>query len=285
MIKKQQVILVSSEALVFAALFFLGNTIPPKNKKPALASDSPHAGTPAITTDQIIKQSKQSLKPEQVTRLTSLENAVVRGDTKNQQLSVDHQLARFWGDTMNNRVLGAYYLGESAKLENSEKNLTFAARLLLDELMQSDNPPMQQWLGTETKKLFEKSLELNPNNDSARIGIGACYMFGNISDNPMQGILTIRQIAEKNPDNLYAQMMLGMGGVRSGQYDKAIERFLIVVNKQPGNLEAIFHLAETYDRKGDKVNAIKWYKNAEEKIAVPEAKKEIEARIKTLQTN
>ncbi|MDB5230959.1 MAG: hypothetical protein JWN76_1764 [Chitinophagaceae bacterium] len=271
--------------MLLAALFFLGNTIPPKNKKPSPSGDGPHKEPSAVTTDQVITQSKQSLKPEQVSRLTALENAVVRGDIKNQQLSVYHQLARFWGDTMNNRVLGAYYLGESAKLENSEKNLTFAARLLLDELMQSDNPPMQQWLGTETKKLFEKSLELDPKNDSARIGIGACYMFGNISDNPMQGILAIRQIAEKNPHNLYAQMMLGMGGIRSGQYDKAIERFLIVVKEQPNNLEAIFHLAETYDRKGDKANAIKWYKSAEENIAVPEAKKEIQARIKTLQTN
>ena len=247
--------------------------------------DTPHAGAPALATSQILAQAKQTLKPEQVTRLTALENAVIRGDTKNQQLAIYHQLARFWGDSMNNRILGAYYLGESAKLENSEKNLTFAARLLLDELMQGDNPSVQQWLGTETKKLFEKSLELNPKNDSARIGIGACYMFGNISDNPMQGILAIRQIAEKNPDNLYAQMMLGMGGVRSGQYDKAIERFLIVVNRQPDNLEAVFHLAETYDRKGDKANAIKWYRDAEQKIAVPEAKKEIEARIKTLQAN
>ena len=87
-------------------------------------------------------------------------------------------------------------------------------------------------------------------------------------------------------DALFVQSLpyqIGAGGIRSGQLDKAIERFQIIVNKQPDNLEAIFHLAETYDRKGDKVNAVKWYQQAVGLINVPEAKKEIEERIKALQ--
>ena len=87
-------------------------------------------------------------------------------------------------------------------------------------------------------------------------------MFGNISDNPMEGILAIKEIADKNPDNMYAQMMLGLGGIKSGQFDKAIERFLNVIKKQPDNIEAILNLAQVYDQQSDKANAIKWYKEA-----------------------
>ena len=121
---------------------------------------------------------------------------------------------------------------------------------------------MQHWLATQAKELFEIALKLNPQNDSSKIGLGACYMFGNISENPMQGILAIKEIADKNPNNIYAQMMLGLGGVQSGQYDKAIERFLNVVKKQPDNIEAILNLAQVYDRQSDKANAVKWYKEA-----------------------
>ena len=71
------------------------------------------------------------------------------------------------------------------------------------------------------------------------MGLGACYMFGNISDNPMEGIGPIREVVQRDPDNLYAQMILGLGGMKSGQFDKAIERFKIVVDKQPDNLEAL----------------------------------------------
>jgi len=149
--------------------------------------------------------------------------------------------------------------------------------------MSTDDVAMQHWLATQAKELFEIALKLNPQNDSSKIGLGACYMFGNISENPMQGILAIKEIADKNPDNLYAQMMLGLGGIQSGQYDKAIERFLNVINKQPDNIEAILNLAQVYDRQNDKANAVKWYKEALKYVQVTEARNEIEARIKSLQ--
>lgn len=269
---------------MLALLFFFGITIPPKTDtaiaKPAAASK---LAEEAVTTNQILAEAKAKLTPAQFSHITQLENSVVRGDVKNQQIKVYDQLASFWDDTLKQHILGAYYTGEAAKLENSEKKLTFAARLLLDGAMDEEHPAMQKWMATSAKSLFDKSLELNPANDSAKIGIGACYMFGNISDNPMQGIMAVREVVEKNPDNIYGQMMLGLGGIKSGQYDKAIERFLTVTKKQPSNMEAVLYLAETYERKGDKDNAIKWYRTAAANVEVPQAKAAIEDRIKQLQ--
>lgn len=281
--KKQQYILLSSGLALFILLFFFGRTIPNKTKSTPVPAQQANDLPPALTTDDVLKEAKSKLSPAQLNRITQLENSVVRGDVKNQKIAVYDQLAKFWADSMHQHALSAYYTGEAAKLENSEKKLTFAARLLLDDVMTEEDPSRANWLATNAKALFEQSLQINPANDSAKIGIGACYMFGNISENPMEGIMAIRQIVEKNPDNLYGQMMLGLGGVRSGQYDKAIDRFLIVVNKQPNNTEAVLHLAETYDRKGDKEKAIKWYRTAENQVEYVEAKKAIEERIKALQ--
>ncbi len=285
-VKKQQSLLLLGGLLLFAGLFFFGNTIPPKTKLAEPAS-TVHGAAPAIapsvTTASLVSEAKAKLSPSQSSRITQLENSVVRGDVKAQQIKVYNQLSAFWDDTLRQHLLGAYYTGEAAKLENSEKKLTFAARLLLDNLMEEENSARQTWIATNAKALFEKSLEINPANDSAKIGIGACYMFGNISENPMQGIMAVREIVEKNPDNIYGQMMLGIGGIRSGQYDKAIDRFTTVVSKQPDNLEAILYLAETYERKTDKANALKWYQAAAAKITLPEAHQAIEERIKSLQ--
>jgi len=286
-VKKQQYLLLSGSLILFIGLFFFGNTIPPKTT-PVQPASTVHAAAgdvmPAATsTADVVAQAKAQLSPAQASRITQLENSVVRGDVKDQQIKVYNQLAAFWDDTLHQHVLGAYYTGEAAKLENSEKKLNFAARLLLDGLMEEEDPGRANWLATNAKSLFEKSLELNPANDSVKIGIGACYMFGNIASNPMAGIMAIREVVEKNPDNMYGQMMLGIGGIRSGQYDKAIERFTTVVNKQPDNMEAVLYLAEAYERSGDKANAVKWYKVAAQKVAVPEAKKAIEERIQTLQ--
>ena len=90
-------------------------------------------------------------------------------------------------------------------------------------------------------------------------------------------------MVQRNPDNIFGQFILGLGSIKSGQFDKAIERFTVIVNKEPDNLEAILNLAEAFDRKGDNANAIKWYKIVKGKIPNAEAQKELDTRINALQ--
>ncbi|MCW3079984.1 tetratricopeptide repeat protein [Segetibacter sp.] len=279
--KKQQILLVCGGFLLFILLFFFGNTIPPV--KPAtVAANTPHAEK-KIETEKLLTHAKERLTPQQLEKVTSLENSVKRGDVKNQQLQVYKTLASFWEDSVRLFEPYAYYTAEAAKLENSEKSLTFAAHLFLTNLKTESDPPMQNWLATNAKVLFQKALEINPKNDSSKVGLGACYIFGNISDNPMEGISLIREVVQRDPNNLFGHLILGLGGVRSAQFDKAIEHFKVVVDRQPDNLEATLNLAETYDQKGDKEDAIKWYKVVKAKIPNPEAQKELDTRIKALQ--
>ena len=276
--KKQQFLVVGVAFAFCILLYVFGRTVPEKSPTQLRSTTQPNDHQ-SVTFAELLTKAKEKITPEQSQRLTKLESSVVRGDIKEQQLHVYHQLARFWGDSAHIFETYAYYTAEAAKLENSEKSLTFAAHLFLENLMTEGQPAMQNWLASNAKVLFEKAIALNPANDSSKIGLGACYIFGNISDNPMQGIIPVREIVQKDPGNIYAQMVLGLGGKKSGQYDKAIERFNIIVQKQPGNIEAVFNLAECYDLKGDKQNAITWYEAAKKLVKVPEAQKELDKRI------
>lgn len=280
--KTKQLIVVGGGLLLFTALFFFGRTVPLKDKKTATAQQDNHAEAESFNFTDLLQKAKEKLNNNQLQRITALENSVIRGDVKEQQMHVYHQLAKFWKDSAKIFEPYAYYTAEAAKLENSEKSLTFAAQLFIDNLFDEGNPAMQTWLANNGKVLLEKALEINPNNDSSKIGLGACFILGNISNQPMQGILPVKAIADKSPDNLYAQWVLGLGGKKSGQYDKAIERFGIIVKKEPKNLGAMLHLAECYDLKGDKPDAIKWYQMVQTIIPNPEAKKELQNRIDLL---
>lgn len=279
--KKQQFLLVGVSLIIFVLLYFFGKTVPPKTT-PTAVNTTQQGEVQSITFEDLLAKAKERISPAQAERLNKLENSVIRGDIQDQQIHVYHQLARFWADSAHIFEPYAYYTAEAAKLENSEKSLTFAAHLFLDNLLTEGQPAMQHWLGMNAKVLLEKAIAINPANDSSKIGLGACYLFGNISDNPMQGILAVRDIAEKNPDNLYAQMILGLGGKKSGQYDKAIERFSIIVKKEPQNIEALLNLAECYEEKGDKASAVKWYEDVKKLVKIPEAVKELDKRITEL---
>ncbi len=283
--KKQQYVLSALALLLCFALYFGGKTVPDKSAVTHSEGDGHDHSADApqkIDLNTLLTAAKANITPSQAQRLTALENSVTRGDVKDQQIHAFHEIARFWLDSARKFDLYAYYTSEAAKLENSEKSLTFAARLFLDRLMMSGDPAMQNWLANNAKVLLENALKINPANDSSSIGLGACYLFGNISSNPMEGITLIKKVVDRNPENVYGQMMLALGGKKSGQYDKAIERFLLVVKKEPDNIEAIFHIAECYDLKGDKSNAIVYYEKARELVKIPQAKEELSNRIMEL---
>jgi Flp pilus assembly protein TadD len=278
-LKKQQWILVGSGVSLLCLIYFFGNTIPPK--KSPTGNDAPVAAK-AIDFNSILAASKQQLSASQQAHIAQLETGVVRGDVKEQQIKVYKQLAAFWQDSALLLLPYGYYTAQAAKLENSQKSLTFAAQFFLEGVRRQDNASLQRWMALEAKELFEKALQLAPNNDSLKVGLGSCYLLGNISQNPMEGITMVREVAERDPENMYAQFMLGLGGMISGQYAKAAERMLKVVQHEPSNIEAVLILAEAYERAGDKAKAAQWYTNSKKHINNPEIVKEIDARIKQL---
>ncbi len=285
--KKQQVIVAGSGLLLLVVIYFFGQTTPPKKSNGVQELNSTAPPVKSITTEDILQTAKAKLTPAQLTFVSRLENSVVRGDVKNQQIKEYDQLADFWKDSVREGFLVyAYYLGETAKLENSEKKLTFAAQLFLDNLRGQDDPALKSWMANNAKELFEKALQLNPNSDSSKIGLGASYIFGSSAGSPqevMQGIQQILEVAHRDSTNMYAQFMLGLGGVVSGQFDKAIERLTKVVQHQPNNIEAILTLADINEKKGNKTEAIKWYEEGKKQITDEKIIKEINERIKLLQ--
>src|SRR5882757_4013534 len=289
--KRQQYLVAGTGVLLLLALYFFGQTLPTHKKQEAPAGGG--QGEPmakSVGSQDILQASEAHLTPGQQSYVNRLKNSVVRGDVKIQQLNAYRQLADFWKDSVREGFLPfAYYMGESAKLENSEKSLTFAAQLFLQNLRGQENPALKSWMATNAKELFEKALALNPGNDSSKVGLGASFIFGSAAGNPtevMQGIQRILEVARRDSTNMYAQFMLGLGGIESGQFDKAIERLTTVVRHQPANIEVILLLAEVYQQKGDKADAIKWFEAAKKLVGGlgnQDLIKEIDQRIQSLQ--
>ena len=281
--KKQQWITAGIGITLVALVLLFGKTVPAKNQVKLSGStqnnttDNTTAST--VTIDTILVLAKKQLSPEQVMRINTLEHSISRGAVQDQQLHIYHQLARFWFDSARVFEPFAWYEAEAAILENSEKSLTFAAQLFLDNLQVDEVGQRRQWKALQAKDLFERSLKINPKNDSAKVGLGACYLFGGISATPMEGIMKIREVVEKDSTNIYAQLMLARGSVMSGQYDKAVARLETVVRLQPKNIDGILMLADVYERMGNKSNAIIWYNKSLSLVQQVDLKKEIEKRI------
>ena len=277
--RKPQLILILSGLLLFSLLYFF---TPRFTAKEAIASNQ-SAENQVVTTESILNTAKLALSESQKISLLSIENQLIKANNAQDSLKSYKALTRFWADSAQKLAPYLYFSYSAALLENSEKSLTFAAQLLVDNLLTPDAPPaLLPWIAGNAKVLLEKALVINPKNDSAKINLGACYLFGNLSDNPMQGITKIKEVVDIDSTNAYGQLILALGGKKSGQYDKAIERFLTVIKIQPNHIEAMIHLAECYELTDQKALAIEWYTKVSNSVNIPEAKEAISKRIKEL---
>lgn len=282
---KKQIVLAFTALVVVIVLFVFGRTA--ADKKPAVVAGANHVHAEAFDINHFISDAKLKLSPTQNISLGKLENSVTRGDVLNQQIEANNKLAAFWKDSARLFEPYAYYLSEAAKLDNSEKNLTFAAQLILNNLRFEQDEAKLSWQSALAVELFEKAIEKNPANDDLKIGLGSCYIYGKGraggSEETMKGIQQLLAVVKKDSANMKAQMILGFGGLVSGQYDKAIERLTRVVKAQPANMEAIEYLANAYAAKGNNTEAIKWLKVIRSMDNSPEFIKQVDEKIKSLE--
>ena len=178
-----------------------------------------------------------------------------------------------------NLPIAAHYITKQANLENSEKSLNFAGRFNLDLLHSGYLPSIQGWAAQNAISCFEQSLKLNPDSDTIKMALASCYIDG--TSQPMQGIQLLLGIVKEQPDNIPANLMLGQLSIRSGQMDKAKERFEKVLAIEPENTEALYFLAEVYRSKGNKEKAIELLERCKKIINKPEFDKEIDNYIKS----
>ncbi len=182
--------------LLIILLFFGKIESPKKNPTQNLSA------APAFNLSNYIQQAKQKLSPSQLIHISNLENSVSRGDVKQQQVKTYYQIADFWKDSAKAFIPYIHYLAEATKLDNSEKNLTFAAQFILDNMRGETNEALKIWEAETAIDLFEKALQLDPHNDSLKVGLGSCYIYGKgmigNAEETMKGIQHLLQVVKKD---------------------------------------------------------------------------------------
>jgi len=279
--KEKWVLAGIATALLFA-LYFGGRTTP-RSGPAAAKSDTSHRHE-GFDIAAYLDSAEVRLSPSGRDMVSAMDKALAGKTDPTRRIAILRDLATYWRDSARNPVAALWFTGEYAKLENTEKSLNFAAHSYLSELRGESDPELKGWMAAQARSLFKASLTLNPANDSATVGFGSTYFFGTPEGGtPMEGILKIREVAERDSTNLFAQFMLGYGGLVSGQYDRAVERFERVLRREPGNMEAIFLMAEACERAGDRKKAVQWYETGRRMIDNPDVKRAIDEKIATLQ--
>jgi len=210
-------------------------------------------------------------------KINDLENQLKNAPESN-KAALERQLAVQWDDD-NQTAPAAFYYQAAARKENKFEDWLNAGNRFNDSFKLTQDTTAQATYNAGAAEAFQNALKLKGKSLEAKTGLGIADVNGAAS--PMEGIRLLLEVVKEDPKNVAANLNLGMFSMKSGQYDKAIDRFKTVIAAKPG-FEPYFYLAETYKQLGRKTEAIAAYQKCKEMMPDPVFGQRIDEYIKEL---
>ena len=165
------------------------------------------------------------------------------------------KLAQKWDD-VEQITPSAMYLEVVADNDPSAANWVKTGDAFMKAYGRTQDSLAQPALLQKANTSFKNALAKDSTNLDAKTGLGATIVNG--LGAPMQGIAMLLDVVSKQPNNLKANMNLGLFSIKSGQFVKAIPRFKTVIAQSP-TPEAYFYLATAYENLNETKEAIDAY--------------------------
>jgi len=230
-----------------------------------------------VTLASVSATAKTAIGISLAGKINDLENQL-KAAPESGKLVLQKQLATNWDD-VNQPAPAAFYYQDVARKENTLQDWINAGDRFNDSYKTSQDTAAQPVFIANAVEAFQSALKLKPESLDAKMGLGIAYVNGGAS--PMQGIALLLEVVKKEPKNIDANLNLGMFSMKSGQFEKAVDRFKTVVSIKPG-FEPYYYLAESYKQLGKKTEAIAAYEKCKELMPDPAFGKRIDDYIKEL---
>lgn len=231
----------------------------------------------AISLEDVSKTSMEGLSANLKSLIADLENQLKRA-SEDEKLELYKKLAQQWDDVNLTTPSSLYYELIAEKDPNFETWLK-AGDKFTDAYQQSMDTLIQPVLVQKAINSYQKADKIKPNTLEVKTGLGIAYVNG--TPNPMQGITLLLDVVKQDPKNIKANLNLGLFSMKSGQFDKAVERFKTVIEIAP-SAEAWFYLASSYESMDRNADAIAAYLKTKEIAADPNMSQFVDRKINEL---
>lgn len=264
--RKNQLFLLLVVAAIAGFLFYMGY------KTPKATIEKSSTESKGFDFTDYLNTASQKLDSGLKNKLEAI------GDNNKDTLVLQQKIV-LW-DSAGYPFIAAYYLHDLAEIMQDERTW-FAAGSKFYMLAASEADSLIAIRAAEeAKHALEEVIKINTNNLDAKNALAACYI--EVDQDVMKGVSLLKEVVEKDSNNIQAIYTLGMLSVQSNQLEKARERFEKLIRLQPFNAEYYFYLAEIYAKTGDTQTAIRTYEKCKTLLTDKEAKKEVDTIIKKL---
>lgn len=165
-------------------------------------------------------------------------------------------LSSAWHDAGNDEI-AAHYAEEVAGMEKTDESWSVAGgNFYLAAQKNSNNKSLHTYCLQHAADAFQNATSINPSRWEYRLNLALCYTENPPQDNPMRGILLLRDLDKEHPENVSINCNLARLAIKTGQFDRAIDRLEKILPKNPAEKKIICLLADAYTGKNDPKAAV-----------------------------
>lgn len=277
MLKIKQIIVIVSVIALMAILLSLNikGLVKPKDGRSVSANNATESSKASIVTvESVSTTAKQDLNASLLSEISTLEDSL-KSASDTEKTILLKKLAQKWDD-VNQPAPAAFHYESIAQRENIFSNWLKTGDRFAAAYENTQDSLVQPELVQKAFQAYQNALKLDSSSLEAKTGLGVAYVNG--AGSPMQGISLLLAVVKQDPNNIKANMSLGLFSIKSGQFDKAVSRFKTVVAIKPLP-EAWFYLASCYENLGMKDEAITAYIKSKELAADPNLGKFVDGKI------
>lgn len=259
--KTQWIVLIAA-AVLFSVLYFGLDTKPASHssieQKRSLSAVSTDAGS-------LVREAKKSLGPQQIAALTAIEAESEAAESDSAKAESLKKLSSNWYQFERPDIAG-FYAEEVAQLLNDQEAWSIAGTTYSICLQRNQEEKIRNFCTERAINALETAASLNPENIQHKVNLALVHTENPPPDNPMQGVLMLVDLNKQNPENVSVLVQLGRLAIKTGQFEKAVERLGKAVELEPENRAANCMLGNAFESMGDKSQA-ETYKQACEKLS------------------
>ncbi len=244
---RNQGILLSLALAATLGLYALPKAVVTKDGKQAerQGKETPLSSTPDPAGNFEAMHSKEIAADDAQKLDILINNFRTVSDTKKKVIFAD-SLAILY-TKLNRLDSAALYYERLAELEPSRERKIRAGEGYYEAAIFTTASDKRKVLNEKSRAIFSDLLSSNPTDLDTKARLAMTYVD---TENPMQGILMLREVVKEDPRNEVAIYNLGVFAIQSGQYDKAVERLHSLIAINPQHDQAHFFLGVSHAELG-----------------------------------
>jgi uncharacterized protein HemY len=246
MMTRQQYLFSAGMVAAFLLLYF-GFDTKSTNQQLQAASDAMRGEATDLKT--LTDRARQSLTSEQTAALAPL-RAAVDGATDDQKRVAALKNLSGWWFRQKQTAVAAGVAEEVAHVENSDSAWSVAGALYFEALRQSQDAELRTFCAGRAVKAFESAASLRPEQVEHRVNLALVYAEHPPEDNPMKAVMMLRDLEQKYPEEGSVYSALGRLAIKTGQWQRAIDRLEKARALEPDNPNIPCLLVTAYEGAG-----------------------------------